>query len=36
MLFAGPLARSASMLMRISRRLARRVTLRKAHDMGYL
>ena len=36
LLFAGPLARSASILMRISRRLARRVTLRKAHDMGYL
>lgn len=35
-LFAGPLARSASTLMRISRRLARRVTLARARDMGYL
>ena len=34
--FAGPLARMSAILMRISRRLARRVTLRKAREMGYL
>ena len=34
--FAGPLARLSSVLMRISRRLARRVTLAKAREIGYL
>ena len=34
--FAGPLARMSSVLMRISRRLARRVTLAKAREIGYL
>lgn len=34
--FAGPLARMSSILMRISRRFSRRVTLRKAREMGYL
>ena len=35
-LFTGPLARMSSTLMRISRRLARRVTLRKSREIGYL
>lgn len=34
--FAGPLARISSILMRISRRLARRVTIAKAREIGYL
>ncbi len=34
--FAGPLARMSAILMRISRRFSRRVTLRKAREMGYL
>lgn len=35
-LFAGPLARSGATLMRLSRRLARRFTLVKAREIGYL
>jgi hypothetical protein len=35
-LFAGPLARMGSTMMRLSRRLSRRFTLRKAREMGYL
>ena len=35
-LFVGPFARSTTTLMRLSRRLARRVTLRAARKLGYL
>jgi NAD(P)-dependent dehydrogenase (short-subunit alcohol dehydrogenase family) len=35
-LFVGPMARPASMLARVSRRLTRRVTLRGARESGYL
>jgi len=35
-LFAGPLARLGATVMRVSRRLARRLTLAKAREIGYL